>query len=184
MNQKIKISLLACSLISALSCSNQTNENHVLSIESGFKARAHEIRGTLSHGDSVVGELRFHDCYCTKSEGGLQIDCVHLMGIENDHLFLSIYSDSVKAVLQSVGTRVRPDDFVFKHRKMVLNSQDLQIGQSLQASIELAGSGIDYNGEVAKVILKGDFECIVKDDTYGYDDFRKDLVKKYEQKKE
>ena len=72
----------------------------------------------------------------------------------------------------------------FNYKKVVLNSREPPIGLSLQGSVQLAGTGIDYKGDVVDINLKGDFECIVQDDTYSYEDFLKDIEKKYESKKE
>lgn len=116
----------------------------------------------------------FHDCYCNIIKSQITLQHVYLGGMHGGQITTNILGDSIDLDLSYWPYDFRT--FVFDEKQAVIEKGRKELGSRISGTLIASGRSKSREGETFGFRLKGNFNCVLRDSTYDYMAWYKDLL--------
>ncbi|NMM47648.1 leucine-rich repeat domain-containing protein [Marinigracilibium pacificum] len=129
--------------------------------------------------------FEFLDCFCYKTDSSVNVVHVNSGSFVGESFILAYYNGTFQSSLESWSDVGYPPIYSFEIERLTLNSSEFNVGDSLFGQIETSGK-VYYHDEQSSntnFTLRGAFQCIVRDSTYGFQEYQDDLQTRWKKER-
>jgi hypothetical protein len=134
---------------------------------------------------NVLDNFKFLDCFCNKTDSSVNVVHVNSGSFVGESFILAYNNGTFQSSLESWADVGYPPIYNLEIERLTLNSDEFNVGDSLYGQIEISGK-ICYHDEQSSNTnfrLRGAFQCIVRDSTYGFQEYQDGLQTRWKKER-